>query len=92
MEEIEVKFLDINKQEIENKLVNLGAEKVLDILYRRRVFDYSDLRLSEDNSWLRLRDEGDKVTLTYKKRFGTGEKFKDEGMYEKEIVVSDVVD
>ncbi len=89
MEEIEVKFLDINKQEIENKLVNLGAEKVLDILYRRRVFDYSDLRLSEDNSWLRLRDEGDKVTLTYKKRFGTGEKFKDEGMYEKEIVVSD---
>ena len=44
---------------------------------------------SRSKPWLRLRDEGDKVTLTYKKRFGTGEKFKDEGMYEKEIVVSD---
>jgi adenylate cyclase class 2 len=90
MEEFEIKFLEINIKELENKLTNIGAKKVFNTLYRRRVFDFPDMRLEKDNSWLRLRDEGDKVTLTYKKRLGVGEnKLKDAGMHETEIIVSD---
>ena len=90
MEEIEVKFLDINVGDIEDKLKGLGATKVFDFLYKRRVFDHKDKSLESNNSWLRLRDEGDKVTLTYKRRFGVGEdRLKDEGMHEVEINVND---
>ena len=90
MEEIEVKFLDIDIKEIEEKLKNLGATKVFDFLYKRRVFDFKDKSLESNNSWLRLRDEGDKITLTYKRRFGVGEnRLKDEGMHEIEVNVSD---
>lgn len=43
-----------------------------------------------ENSWLRLRDEGDKVTLTYKKRFGVGDnRLKDGGMHEVEVITND---
>lgn len=90
MEEIEVKFLEIDTVQIENKLKELGAKKVFDFLYKRRVFDFPNMSLEANNSWLRLRDEGDKVTLTYKRRFGVGEnKLKDGGMYEVEINVND---
>ena len=33
---------------------------------RRRNFDYDDHRLEKIGGWIRVRDEGDKVTLTYK--------------------------
>ena len=90
MEEIEVKFLEINTAQIENKLRELGASKVFDFLYKRRVFDFPSMSLEANNSWLRLRDEGDKITLTYKRRFGVGEdKLKDGGMHEVEVNVSD---
>lgn len=92
MEEIEVKFLNINVEEIEEKLRKLGAQKVFEKLYKRKVFDYSDLRLDKEASWVRLRDEGDKITLAFKQRFGfkdhTG-KDNDEGMKEVEVEVSD---
>lgn len=92
MEEIEIKYLDIDRVDIEQKLINLGATKVGDYHYRRVVFDYPDFRLDKDASWVRLRDEGDKITLSFKKRLGesaaqdksTGN---DEGMYERETVV-----
>ncbi len=92
MEEIEVKFLDINVEEIEKKLTELGAIKVFDKNYRRKVFDYPDLRLNTDNSWIRIRDEGDKITLSYKKRLATGAhdgSSNDGGMEEIELEVSD---
>ena len=40
MEEIEVKFLEINVLDIVNKLEKLGAKKVFDFLFRRRLFDF----------------------------------------------------
>ncbi|MEK7497006.1 MAG: class IV adenylate cyclase [Patescibacteria group bacterium] len=92
MEEIEVKFLNINPVEIENKLKSIGAQKVGEWLYRRRVFDYPDLRLAAEHSWLRLRDEGDKITLAFKRRLGVQTSdgtTSDTGMEEMEIVVSD---
>ena len=89
-EEIEAKWLDINPEEVEKKLIDLGAKKEFDTNYRIRVFDYPDLRLNSDHSWLRLRDEGDKVTLTFKKRLGVkADGSNDDGMKEHEVVVSD---
>lgn len=89
MEEIEAKFLEIDIKKIIEKLDSLGAKKNFDITYRRRVFDFPNYSLESNHSWLRLRDEGDRITLAYKKRFGVGEKFKDMGMNETEIIVSD---
>lgn len=92
MEEIEVKFLDIDKEALEKKLEEIGARKVGSYFYKRRIFDYPDLRLNSESSWLRLRDEGEKVTLSFKKRIGTTSddgSTNDGGMQEIEIVVSD---
>ena len=92
MEEIEVKFLNIDPKETEKKLKEAGAEKVFDKVYRRKVFDYPDLRLNDRGAYLRLRDEGDKITLTFKQRLGVKShdgKTNDEGMEEIKIKVSD---
>lgn len=91
-EEIEVKFLNVSPASLEAKLLEAGAQKVGDFFYRRRVFDYPDWRLDKAHSWLRLRDEGEKITLSFKKRIGaekhdgTGN---DDGMEETEIIVND---
>ena len=98
MEEYEVKYLNINPDEIEKKLLGIGAKKTFDRLYRVRIFDYPDLRMNAEAAWLRLRDEGDKVTLTYKQRLGVktkdgkvdkSGKSNDEGMKEVEVIVDD---
>lgn len=90
MEECEVKFLDIDQEEIEKKLVEIGAKKVKEFHYRRIIFDYEDLRFDKAGSWVRLRDEGDKITLSYKERLGIEtENGNDRGMYELEFNVSD---
>ncbi len=92
MEEVEVKFLNINPQEIEEKLKEIGAKKVFEKMYRRRVFDYPDLRLDKSGAWVRLRDEGDKITLVFKQRVGIkghNGKTNDETMEEIEVTVSD---
>lgn len=98
MEEFEVKYLNINPKEIEDKLVAIGAKKIFDRIYRVRIFDYPDLRLNGDAAWVRLRDEGDKITLTFKQRLGTKSddgivdksgKTNDDGMKEIEVTVND---
>ena len=91
-EEIEAKYLQIDRDAIIQKLEELNAQKQFEIVYRRKVFDYADLRLDKDNSWLRLRDEGDRITLTFKRRLGVTDNqtgFDDAGMEETEIEVSD---
>lgn len=92
MEEIEAKFLDVDPVEIQKKLAAIGAEKVGEYFYRRRVFDYPDWRLDKAHSWLRIRDEGDRVTLGFKQRIGADRhdgSTSDTGMEELEVVVSD---
>ncbi len=91
MEEIEVKFLDINKKEVEEKLKKLGAEFVGVFNYRIKPYDFPGFPLSkEKNAWIRLRDEGTKITLAYKERLGVGDNpMKDKGMKEIEVEVSD---
>ena len=92
MEEKEVKFLNINPEGIEKKLKKIGAKKIFKKLYKRRVFDYPDLRFNKLGAYIRLRDEGDKITLTFKQRIGAKTHdgtTNDEGMEEVEINVSD---
>lgn len=66
--EIEAKFLAVNHDEMRKKLRTLGAVcEQPDRLMKRKSFDFSDHRLrTEQNGWARVRDEGDKVTMSYK--------------------------
>lgn len=90
MEEIEVKFLNIDPIELENKLNSLGAKKIFDRLYHRSLFDYPELKLNAKGAYLRLRDEGNKITLCFKQRLGIGQNGEnDKDMEEIEVIVSD---
>ena len=92
MEEIEAKFLDINEDELKAKLESLDARFIGEFDYKRKTYDYADKSLKAKNAWVRLRDEGDRIALTYKQRLGVGENsMKDKGMKEVEVVVSDFV-
>ncbi|MFQ6009579.1 MAG: class IV adenylate cyclase [Candidatus Aenigmatarchaeota archaeon] len=66
-EELEVMILEINKDEIIKKLESLGAERIRDVRMKIKMFDYPDERLRKEISFLRLRDEGDRSVLTFKK-------------------------
>lgn len=68
--EIEAKFLNVNHDTIRKRLAELGAklEKPQRLMVRT-VFDYSDHRIERVlHGRLRVRNEGDKVTVTYKGR------------------------
>jgi adenylate cyclase class 2 len=59
--EIEASFLDIDKDSYRAKLEAAGAECIKpEIMMRRTVFD------SGPHSFARVRDEGDKIVMTYK--------------------------
>lgn len=63
--EIEVKFVDINIDAIRSKLREHGAQLEHPMrLMRRVIIETEDLR--EKDAFVRIRDEGNKVTLTYK--------------------------
>lgn len=65
--EIEAKFTNIDKEKIRNKLRELQAELIQpERLMSRAVFDFPDKRLQQNNGWVRVRDEGDKITMSYK--------------------------
>lgn len=65
--EVEAKFPDIDSNLLREKLKTLGANmEYPEILMRRMNFDYEDFRLEKIGGWIRVRDEGNKVTLTYK--------------------------
>lgn len=92
MEEIEVKFLNVDAEKLQEKLKAIGAEKTGEYFYRRQVFDFPGFTLNEKGAWLRLRDEGDRIALSYKQRLGIKSHdgtVSDEGMKEVEVVVSD---
>lgn len=94
--EIEAKFLDIDHDEIRAKLAAAGAELEAPLrLMRRQLFDYSDGRLHKANGGrLRVRDEGGKVTLTYKS--GSDKEYSEEyettvGSYEATVEILQAV-
>lgn len=85
--EIEAMFAGADFVKLRNKLADIGAKLVhAEYDSSRITFDYDDLRLDADASWIRLRHEaGGKVTLAYKKR----EAETIDGMKEVEVEVSD---
>lgn len=69
--EIEAKFLEIDHAALRTKLTELGAECVYESrMFKRRNFDFPDMRLDKKQAWIRLRDEGDKVELMIKQKVG----------------------
>lgn len=65
--ELEAKFINIDHDDFRNRLEQAGATlKVAERLMKRHVFDYEDHRLETIGGWIRVRDEGDKVTMSYK--------------------------
>jgi adenylate cyclase class 2 len=65
--EIEAKFLDINPNQLRDKLKLLKAQLVNpERTMRRKNFDFKDSRLQSRSGWVRVRDEGNKATLSYK--------------------------
>lgn len=84
--ELEAKFLDINKDELRELLKSNHAILVHEEkLMKRKNFDYNDSRLEEIGGWIRLRDEGNKITLAYKQLVDRTL----EGTKEIEVVIED---
>lgn len=64
--EYEATFTNIDKDEIRNKLKNAGATlKHSEFLQKRITFNFPKGH-EIDGGWLRVRDEGDKITMTLK--------------------------
>jgi adenylate cyclase class 2 len=63
--EIEVKFLDIDHDVIRSKLQEMGALLEQPMRLMRRVTIDTE-QMKSKNAFLRIRDEGHKVTVTYK--------------------------
>lgn len=61
--EYEVRVLDIDINEMIQKLESLGAKKVGEWEQKRYVYDTNPVN---ENAWYRLRTNGDVTTLTYK--------------------------
>jgi adenylate cyclase, class 2 len=82
--EFEAKFLKVSHEEIRKKLQFVGAMLQHPMRHMRRVIIEND-ELRAKGAFLRVRDEGDKITLTFKQ-------FNDlsvDGAKEYEVVVSD---
>ncbi|MDO8648078.1 MAG: class IV adenylate cyclase [Candidatus Diapherotrites archaeon] len=80
--EFEVKILDIDVAAVKKKLDGLGAVKVAERKMRRFVYD---IGLEKSHSWIRLRDNGEKTTLTIKEIHSS----EIDGTKEIEVEVSD---
>lgn len=65
--EIEAKSLNVDHDELRATLRELGATLAQPMrLQRRYNLDFADHRLQKIGGWVRIRDEGDKVTMSYK--------------------------
>lgn len=82
--EYEAKFVNINITEIKQNLKKINATLVSPMRTMRRAIIDNDA-MKKENAFLRVRDEGDKITLTYK-RF---DEDSITGAKEIEIVVDD---
>lgn len=82
MIEYEARVLEINKENLEETLKMLNAQKIADFDYKRRVYDFNP---KSNGKWIRLRTDGRKTTLTIKEIRSD----KIDGTDETEIEVSD---
>jgi len=65
--EIEAKWLRIDLDEMRGKLEKAGAKLIhSERLMSRKTYDFPDRRLNDIGAWVRVRNEGDKVTMSFK--------------------------
>ena len=92
MQELETRILDIDVEEIKNKITALGGYKVKDEDQVNKIFDFPDRRLLSAKGYARVRTIDDKLNnkivyfMTTKKMLSQ-EKYK--VMEENEIIVDD---
>lgn len=82
--EIEAKFLCVNPDEIRERLMQAGAACKQPMQMMRRVVFDNELMIN-DNAFLRIRDEGHRISMTYKRY----DEMSLTGAKEIEITVSD---
>ena len=86
--EFEATFLDVDKDDIRGRLGKVGAELVKEETFMKRyTFELPEGHRKE-GAWLRVRDEGDKITMTYKRITDAG-RDKIENQKEIEFTISD---
>lgn len=86
MFEIEIKILGIDRKNIEDKLISLGAKKVFDDEIYAIYYDSSDNSIRKAKGTFRLRKEGQKSVITFKSHV---ENIEAKVRMEKEVEVSD---
>ena len=64
--EIEVRFLEIDKDELVKKLKALGAEDLGETVLQEIIFYDPELKMLNDRQFVRLRTSREKTKLTYK--------------------------
>lgn len=83
--EYEATFLNIDKEDFKNKLKNSGATLVYSEFLQKRVTFNIPPNIHRHTAWARVRQEFDKVTITYKDVSGGSI----EGQQEVEIISND---
>ena len=83
--EIECRFLEIDKNALIKKLIELGAKDTGEKMLTELIFYDKDLTWIEQDKRIRLRQVGDKIKLTYKER----QVHTVDGTYEVEFEVED---
>ncbi|MBI4434711.1 CYTH domain-containing protein [Candidatus Uhrbacteria bacterium] len=65
--EFEAKCVVVTVEDARQRLERIGARCVQpERVLRRAVFDFPDDALDHRGAWVRVRDEGDKITMSYK--------------------------
>ena len=84
--EIEAKFLDVDPDSVRERLFSIGGIMTHpERLMRRKVFDFPEGTSDQDSAWVRVRDEGDRITMSYKRQHDMTL----HGTSEHELVVDD---
>lgn len=64
--EIEVRFLEVDKEDLVKKLLALGAKDFGEVMLEEVIFYDPECKWRDENKYIRLRKSGDKIKLTYK--------------------------
>jgi adenylate cyclase class 2 len=84
--EIECRFLEIYKDALIKKLIELGAEDQGEVMLEETIVYDKDLKFLEERRFVRLRKSGDTIKLTYKEHTHLAV----DGAVEIEIEISDM--
>lgn len=84
-QEIECRFLEIDKDELLNKLLSLGGKDLGEKLLEETIIYDPEGKWQDGNRFIRLRKVGDKIKLSYKEHRAHSV----DGAYEIELEISD---